>query len=201
MNTQKAINYKNSALKRIIRYFFQGLIFFAPAAVTLYILYIVFTYIDNFIQGFIKDLLPFKIPGLGIVVILVLITFLGFIGQSILFRPFAMMFDRLFQKAPLVRVIYSSIRDLLSAFVGKEKKFNKPVLVKVNKVSELEKIGFITNEDLSELEIKDKVAVYFPHSYNFSGEMFIVPKELIKPLNISSSEVMKFIISGGVTKV
>jgi uncharacterized membrane protein len=195
------MNQKNSMLKRIIRYFFQGLIFFAPSAATLYIMYIVFTYVDNFIQSFIQGLLPFKIPGLGIIVILFLITFLGFIGQSILFRPIAMMVDRLFQKAPLVRVLYSAIRDLLSAFVGKEKKFNKPVLVKVNTVSELEKMGFITNEDLSDLNIKDKVAVYFPHSYNFSGEMFIVPKELVKPLNISSSEAMKFIVSGGVTKV
>jgi uncharacterized membrane protein len=195
------MNLKNSMLKRIIRYFFQGLIFFAPSAVTLYVIYIVFTYVDNFIQSFIQDYLPFKIPGLGIFAILILITFLGFIGQSIFFRPLALVVDRLFQKAPLIRVLYSSIRDLLSAFVGKEKKFNKPVLVKVNTVSELEKMGFITNEDLSDLHIKDKVAVYFPHSYNFSGEMFIVPKELIKPLNISSSEAMKFIVSGGVTKV
>jgi uncharacterized membrane protein len=198
---QQNMNYKNSMIKRIIRYFFQGLIFFAPSAATLYILYIVFTYVDNFIQSFMLGILPFKIPGLGIVVILILITFLGFIGQSILFRPFAMMVDRLFQKAPLIRVLYSSIRDLLSAFVGKEKKFNKPVLVKVNTVSELEKMGFITNEDLSDLNIKDKVAVYFPHSYNFSGEMFIVPKELVRPVSISSSEAMKFIVSGGVTKV
>jgi uncharacterized membrane protein len=188
-------------LKRIIRYFFQGIIFFAPSAATLYIMYKVFTYIDNFIQSFIQDFLPFKIPGLGIVVILFIITSLGFIGQSILFRPITMLLDRLFQKAPLVRVLYSSIRDLLSAFVGTEKKFNKPVLVKVNKVSELEKMGFITNEDLSDLNILDKVAVYFPHSYAFSGEMFIVPKELVKPVNISSSEAMKFIVSGGVTKV
>ena len=140
------MKHTNSMLKSIIRYFFQGLIFFAPSAVTIYILYIVFSYIDNIIQGFFKDYLPFKIPGLGIVVILILITFLGFVGQSILFRPFALMVDRIFQKAPLIRVIYSSIRDLLSAFVGKEKKFNKPVLVKVNTISELEKMGFITTE-------------------------------------------------------
>jgi uncharacterized membrane protein len=188
-------------LKRLIRYFFQGLIFFAPSAATLYIMYIVFTYIDNFIQQFLQHILQIKIPGLGVLAILILITFLGFIGQSILFRPFAMMLDRMFQKAPLIRLLYSAIRDLLSAFVGKEKKFNKPVLVKVNSITELEKLGFVTNEDLSDLNIKDKVAVYFPHSYNFSGEMFIVPKELIKPVNISSSEAMKFIVSGGVIKV
>jgi uncharacterized membrane protein len=192
------MNYKTPIVKRILRYFFQGLIFFAPAAVTLYILYIIFNYVDGFIQSFVAHLLPFKIPGLGIIAVLILVTLIGFIGQSIFFRPFSKMVDRVFQNAPLVRVLYSSIRDLLSAFVGHEKKFNKPVLVKVNTISELEKLGFVTNEDLNMLGIKDKVAVYFPHSYNFSGELFIVPKEHIKPLDISASEVMKFIVSGGV---
>ena len=81
----------------------------------------------------------------------------------------------------------------------KEKKFNKPVLVKVNTISELEKLGFITEEDLSVLQEKDKVAVYFPHSYNFSGELFIVPKTQIRMLNVNSSEMMKFIVSAGLT--
>jgi uncharacterized membrane protein len=89
----------------------------------------------------------------------------------------------------------------MEAFVGKEKKFNQPVLVKVNLNSDLEKLGFVTQTDLSDLKIKDKVAVYFPHSYNFSGELFIVPKENITPLDVNSGELMKFIVSGGVTKV
>ena len=95
-------------------------------------------------------------------------------------------------------MIYSAIRDLLSAFVGKEKKFNNPVLVKVNHLSNLEKLGFLTQKDLSTLGIEDgKVAVYFPHSYNFSGELFIVPVEHVRSIDISSAEYMKFIVSGG----
>lgn len=194
------MKFKTPFVRRIIRYFFQGLIFFAPAAVTIYIFYIIFTYLDNLIQGSVEHLLPFKIPGLGIVAILFLVTISGFIGQSILFRPFSLMIDRAFQKAPLVRVLYSSVRDLLSAFVGQEKKFNKPVLVKVNTISDLEKLGFITNEDLSLLGLKDKVAVYFPHSYNFSGELFIVPKEQVRTINMPASDAMKFIVSGGIIK-
>jgi uncharacterized membrane protein len=98
-----------------------------------------------------------------------------------------------------VKFVYSAFNDLFSAFVGKEKKFNQPVLVKVNLSSDLEKIGFITEQNLALLGEKDKVAVYFPHSYNFSGELFIVPKANIKPINISSSDVMKFVISAGLT--
>jgi uncharacterized membrane protein len=188
-------------MKNVMRYFFQGLLFVAPAALTIYFVYIVFTFVDGFIQSSVERYISFHIPGLGIVAMLIIITFLGFIGQSIIFRPIQLLTDRLFRNAPLVRVLYSAIRDLLSAFVGQEKKFNKPVLVKVNTISELEKIGFITTDDLSDIGIKDKVAVYFPHSFNFSGEMFIVPKEHITTLDIPAAEAMKFIVSGGVTKV
>jgi uncharacterized membrane protein len=192
------MNYRTPIVKKLLRYFFQGLIFFAPAAVTLYILFKLFTYVDGFIQGLVQDAVPFKIPGLGILAIIILITLLGFVGQSIFFRPLAQMIDRAFQNAPLVKVLYSSIRDVLSAFVGNEKKFNKPVLVKVNKISDMEKIGFLTNEDLKQLEVVDKVAVYFPFCYGFYGELLIVPKDQVKPLNIPASEAMKFVVSGGV---
>lgn len=188
-------------MKKVIRYFLQGLVLIAPAVITIYIVYLVFNFLDGAIQSFFTEYMPFKIPGLGLLVLLVVITFLGFVGQSIIFRPLRYLLDKLLMNAPLVKVMYSAIRDLFSAFVGKERKFNQPVLVKVNLISDLEKMGFITTEDLSDIGIKDKVSVYFPHSYNFSGEMFIVPKDQIKPLSIPPAEAMKFIVSGGVTKV
>jgi uncharacterized membrane protein len=188
-------------MKKLIRYFIQGVIIIAPSFITLYIIYFIFTLLDGFIQSYIEKYLSIHIPGLGILALLVLITLLGFLGQSILFRPLQIILDRLLLNTPLIKDLYSAIRDLFSAFVGKEKKFKQPVLVKVNHISNLEKIGFITSEDLSDLEVTDKVAVYFPHSYNFSGELFIVPREHIRLLNISSAEAMKFIISGGITKV
>ena len=93
------------------------------------------------------------------------------------------------------------MNDLFSAFVGKERKFNKPVIVLVNPISNLEKLGFLTEEDLSELGENDKVAVYFPHSYNFSGELFIVPKSQVRSIDINPVVVMKFIVSGGVSDI
>jgi len=188
-------------MKKIIRYFIQGLLIIAPSFITIYIIYLVFRFLDGTLQQFFEKFMPFRIPGLGIVALLIIITFLGFLGQSILFRPLQVLLDRILKKAPLVKVLYSAIRDLFSAFVGKGKKFNQPVLVKVNLISDLEKMGFITTEDLTVIGIKDKVAVYFPHSYNFSGEMFIVPRKHIKLLNIPATEAMKFIVSGGVTTV
>jgi uncharacterized membrane protein len=105
------------------------------------------------------------------------------------------------EKAPLIKVIYSSVKDLLSAFVGKERKFDKPVLVHLDKGGILSRLGFITSENLDDLGIKDRVSVYLPSSYGVLGELYIVPAERVTPLDINSADVMKFIVSGGVTKI
>ena len=188
-------------MKKLVRYFLQGLLYLAPTVVTIYIVYLVFRFIDGPIRQYIVEIVDIDIPGTGLLVIVVGITILGFIGQTILFRPVRHLIDRIMTRAPLIKVIYTSLKDLLSAFVGKEKKFKQPVMVKVNMVSNLEKMGFITQEDLSDIGIKDKVSVYFPHSYNFSGEMFIVPREHIRILDVPATDAMKFIVSGGVAKL
>lgn len=154
-------------------------------------------FMDNLSQDLIFEFFAIKIPGLGVLTLLIFLIFIGFIGRTFIAQPLKQVFHNLIGRIPLVKFVYSAFNDLFSAFVGKEKKFNQPVLVKVNLSSDLEKIGFITEENLAILGEKDKVAVYFPHSYNFSGELFIVPKANIKPLNISSSDVMKFVISAG----
>ena len=102
-------------------------------------------------------------------------------------------------KIPLVKLIYSAVKDLLGAFVGDKKKFNKPVLVRINKENNLYQIGFITQSDLTDLGLTDMVVVYFPHSYAFSGYHYFVPKENIKPLDVPGPTAMKFIVSGGVS--
>jgi uncharacterized membrane protein len=105
-------------------------------------------------------------------------------------------------RAPLIKIIYTAVKDLVSAFVGQKKRFNKPVLIKVSSESALEKIGFVTNDDLSIIgQSNEKVAVYLPHSYAWSGNLFIVPADHITPIKASSTEVMKFVVSAGVTNI
>ena len=186
-------------MKRIAGYFVQGLLFIAPIGVTVYVVYLVFRLIDNLLKTYVDPVSPINSPVVNFLIVLVIIALLGFLGQSIITKPIKAFIVKLLKKAPLIMIIYTSIRDLLSAFVGKEKKFNKPVLVRVNTISNLEKLGFLTQEDLGKLGItENKVSVYFPHSYNFSGEMFIVPVEHVTPVKAPSAEVMKFIVSGGV---
>lgn len=187
--------------RKLFNYFLQGLLFAAPIGLTGYIIFLVFKFSDGILKPIIEEFLHFSIPGLGLVIMVILITSLGYFGQSVMARPFKVLLERLLKKVPILQMVYSSIRDFMQAFVGKEKKFNQPVLVKVNAISELEKLGFVTETDLSDLGIVDKVAVYFPHSYNFSGELFIVPVHLVTPLDVPAGILMKFIVSGGVTKV
>lgn len=186
-------------MKRLLGYFFQGLLYIAPLGITIFVLYKIFVYLDGLFKPLLEKYLNISFTGLSLLIVFLAVALLGFLGQTIIARPIKKLINHFINRAPLVKVIYTSIRDLLSAFVGKEKKFNQAVLVKVNLVSELEKLGFITQEDVSKLGVEgNKVAVYFPHSYNFSGELFIVPAEHIKKIDGAPADIMKFIVSGGV---
>jgi uncharacterized membrane protein len=178
-------------LRTIARYFFSGTLFIVPLVATGYFIFLSFSWLDGLLN------LPY--PGLGFVIIFVAITLFGYLTSIFAVRAVTDWFDLVMNKIPLVKLIYSSIKDLIGAFVGDKRKFNKPVLVSINKENSLHQIGFITQEDLSDLGLTDMVAVYFPHSYAFSGNHFLVPKTSIRPLNISGPAAMKFIVSGGVS--
>jgi uncharacterized membrane protein len=188
-------------MKKIFGYFFQGLLLIAPLGLTIYILYLSFSFVDDILQTAIEGVFGTKIPGLGVIVIFLVITLLGFIGNLIVTDPITNLVERIIRKAPVIEMIYTSLKDFLAAFVGKEKRFNKPVLVKMSKNSNHEKIGFITEDDLTNFNLKDRVAVYFPFSLSFMGELFIVHQEDITPLDMSSVEMMKFVVAGGLAKV
>jgi uncharacterized membrane protein len=184
-------------MKKILQYFIQGLFYSAPIIVTLYVLYQLFIFVDSWFNGLFKP----AIPGLGLIITITAITILGFIGGTVIARPLMQMLNRFITRLPIIKEIYVPLKDFFAAFVGKEKKFTEPVLVKVNNISNLEKVGFLTQKDLSELKVEGKkVSVYFPHSYAFSGEMYIVPVEYVTPLDIPPSEAMKFILTGGAVK-
>lgn len=193
---------QSNTMNKLIRYFLQGLLLISPVAITIYAIYVSFQFIDGLLLHELTAIIGFKIPGLGLIIIITFITLIGIIGSSILIKPILSSLDKIISQAPLVKIIYTSIKDFMSAFVGKDKKFTEPVLIKLDSDFELERLGFITQHDLSALGIgADKVAVYLPHSYTFSGNLVIVPVQNIKPLSANSTEVMKFIVTAGVTAI
>jgi len=172
-------------------YFFRGLLFVVPVALTIYIIVVSIRWLDSLIE--------ISVPGLGLLTIVASITLIGYLASTLLAAPIFRLLEEVLTKLPLVNIIYSSLKDLISAFVGDKKKFDRPVLVALSEDLTIRKPGFITHSDLSLLGLIDQVAVYLPHSYNFSGNLFIVPTQYVTPIKASSTEIMKFIVSGGVS--
>ncbi|MGB3587917.1 MAG: DUF502 domain-containing protein [Tunicatimonas sp.] len=172
-------------------YFFRGLLFAVPVALTVYILLVCIRWLDN--------LIDISVPGLGLLTILASLTLIGYLASTLLAAPLFRLLEEVLTRLPLVNIIYSSLKDLISAFVGDKKKFDRPVLVALSDDLSIRKPGFITQDNLEKLGLHDQVAVYLPHSYNFSGNLFIVPSQHVTPIKASSTEIMKFIVSGGVS--
>ena len=132
-------------MKRISQYFLQGLLFLIPLFVTLYVIYWIFVRIDG--------MLSLPVPGLGFIVTIVFITFIGFVASNFVTQRILQLVDRLFARLPLVKMIYAAIKDLVNAFVGEKKSFNRPVQVVVEKESNIRLLGFATRENLDNLGI------------------------------------------------
>lgn len=177
-------------MKRLMSYFLKGLLVFIPAALTVFTIILVFTKLDG--------LLKLPIPGLGLVITLVFITLTGFLASNFVGKTFFTLIDRLFTKVPVVKMLYSAIKDIIGAFAGENKSFNKPAIVELTPGG-AKALGFITRDGLNFLSLSDHVAVYFPQSYNFAGSVLLFPSERVMPVSIDSSEAMAFVVSGGVS--
>jgi len=197
---------------RILSYFFQGLVILAPIVITGWAVVSLFNFIDGILPNLLRVLFPDlvrvneqgnpeKIPGLGFLVVVVLVLLVGYISSLFFVSRFVSFFDQLLEKTPGIKIIYSTVKDFLEAFAGNKRKFDKPVLVSVD-APDVWRIGFITQTDLSEFGMRDYVSVYVPHSYAFSGITYLVRQDRIKAIqDVGSADAMKFIVSGGVTDV
>ncbi|MEW6234831.1 MAG: DUF502 domain-containing protein [Candidatus Omnitrophota bacterium] len=182
-------------MKSITKNFGKGLLVLVPLIATIYAIIKLFTFIDGLLRG----ILPFNIPGFGFLATLVIIITVGYLASSVLFRWFFDLIDRLFARLPLLKIFYSSIKDLIGAFVGDKKSFDKPVAVTLIPGGAAKVIGFVTRESLKNFGLEDYVAVYLPQSFNFAGNLFLFPKDQVERLKADSSDVMAFVMSGGVT--
>jgi uncharacterized membrane protein len=188
-------------MKKITAYFLQGLLYIGPISLTIYVIYWIFNFTDNLLKTLVDKFFDVQIPGLGVLVLIIIITLLGYLGQTIIAKPFKLVLTRFILKIPVLNLIYSSLNDFFSAVVGKDKRFNKPVKVRIGPSEDIYRIGFVTNDNLSTFNDKNTVAVYFPFSYTFTGETFLVDVRCIEPLNLPATEVMKFLMAGGIPDI
>ncbi len=197
MTRPKRRGARRGPIQHLARWFLSGLLIVAPAALTLYALYASFRWIDGLID--VEARLGYPIPGLGFLITLALVTLTGFLAGNIFTRVLIARGEEIFRQLPFVRLVYNAIRDLMEAFVGEKKRFDQPVLVQIFPGSEARALGFVTRKDLDGMGAGDRVAVYLPQSYNFAGQLLLVPKGSTRPLEMDSTAAMAFIVSGGVT--
>jgi len=163
----------------------------APLALTIYVCYSIVTVIDGWIKV--------KIPGVGFAITLGLITLVGALGSNVLTASLVKVIDGLLDKLPFVRLLYGTAKDFFEAFVGDKRRFDTAILVTLYPGSEAKALGFMTRKDVEMFGLTDHCAVYLPHSYNFSGQLLLVPREHVTLVQSGSAELMSFIVSGGVT--
>jgi uncharacterized membrane protein len=126
-----------------------------------------------------------------------LIAVVGFLVSNVVGQSLVARSDALFARLPLVKLLYTSIRDLVGAFVGQKKMFDRPVSVLLpGGMGRI--LGFITRENVEFGPFEGYVAVYVPQSYNFAGSLILVERSRVEPLDVTSSDLMTFIVSAGV---
>jgi uncharacterized membrane protein len=180
-------------MTRLLNYFVRGLVVVTPLAVTIWVCVTIFQTIDNW--------LGLPVPGAGFMITIVLVTLIGFLASSIVARTIGDEFDKLLARLPFVRLLYSSAKDMLNAFVGEKRRFDKPVLVSLTADGSVKIVGFLTSDSLAALGAADYATVYMPQSYGFAGHVLVVPASRVTRIDADAPEVMAFIISGGVTGV
>jgi len=197
---------------RLLYFFFQGMVILAPIVITVWAVLSLFNLIDDILPNLLHVLFPDlvklnpqgypeKIPGLGFLVVVIIVLLVGYISSSFIVSKLVQLFDNILEKTPGVKIIYSTVKDFLEAFAGNKKKFDKPVLVSIES-PDVWRIGFITQTDVTEFGLQEHVAVYIPHSYAFSGVTYLVKHDRIRKVGgVSSANAMKFVVSGGVTDV
>jgi len=178
----------------LLSFFFRGLLLLVPVTIILWTVWQSLRFLDGII--------PIDIPGLGLLTLLTIITVVGWLGTTFLYQPLADFGEELLQRIPFLKTLYAAVKDLVEALVGNKKKFDRPVLVRIGTGVDAERVGFLTQSDLNHLGIgTDKVAVYLPHAFAWSGNLVIVPARNVTPLDARAADVMKFVVSGGVSHV
>lgn len=177
-------------MRDFAKHFLRGLLITAPVVITIYVCWLLISTIDGW--------LGIDIPGVGLLLTVAAITLIGMFASNLVTRSVLSWVDQALEGLPFVRFLYTATKDLLNAFVGEHRKFNRPVRVQLGPTPDLFTLGFVTADSLENLDLAGHVAVYMPQSYNFAGQLIIVPLSHVTPLAVDSADVMAFIVSGGV---
>ncbi len=178
------------------QYFLRGILVIAPVLITISALVWGFTKIDGLLRPLVSR------PGVGFALVLSFIVLIGWISTFYFVKRISRLLGNAIEHTPGVSFIYISVRDFFEAFVGNKRRFSHAVLVNVL-ADEVWIVGFMTDEDSSIFNLgAEFVSVYVPQAYNVGGQLYLVKRERVRPIeNIAPSDVMKYAVTGGAVEI
>lgn len=206
-NALKNLKVKLSTLGASLqKYLLTGVIAIVPTAVTLYIIYYIFKFTDSFLGNTLSEALGFSLPGMGIFVTALICLLVGFLAQYYFGQKIISGLDNSLNNIPVVKSVYSSIKQVADVFINNSKdNFKRVVMLEFPKENSWA-IGFVSSDFLLKVDadIPEKdamITVFVPTTPNpTSGYLIIVPKTKVIDLDISIEDAMKIIVSGGLVQ-
>jgi uncharacterized membrane protein len=183
------------------RIFVTGLLTLIPAVATVYLMVWLVGAVDRLFGKPLRWLMPDEtyLAGMGIVVAIGVVFGVGVLMHGVLFRRIFRMAEAALLAVPLVRSIYGAVRDLIGLF-GSDGPAMQVVSVTLPG-STWRLLGFVTRAEFTDLPAgvgtASEIAVYLPMSYQVGGYTVIVPREAIKPVDMTREDAMKFILTAG----
>ncbi|ABB15573.1 DUF502 domain-containing protein [Carboxydothermus hydrogenoformans] len=190
--------------KKLGNYFLTGLAVITPAAITIYILFALFSFFDRPLRGFFAQIFGIDIPGLGVLTVALLVPIVGMLATNFIGRKILKKFEQLFIKIPVTRSLYKTSKQLIETFLHPERDAFKSVVLARYPKDGSYALGFITGSGFDEINEKTReklLPVFLPTTPNpTSGWLLYLPEKDIIPLNLSVEDALKIIVSGGIVQ-
>jgi uncharacterized membrane protein len=204
----KPVSFHMGLLARLRAYLFAGILLTAPISITLYIAWIIVNFVDQWVARLLppgynpNHYLPFSIPGLGLVLVLVVLILIGYLTAGMLGRFFLRASEGVLNRMPVIRSVYGAVKQIFETILAERANaFSKVVLVQFPREG-MWRIGFVTGvipgnvQDVAEGGV---VNVFVPNSPNVTaGFLVLVPPKEIVPVDLTPEEALKLIVSGGI---
>ena len=183
-------------MKQLYQYFFRGLLTALPIGLTIYVLYVFWSWSEKFSESWIRPLVgEAYIPGMGLFITLLSILVLGYLISHRLILRLISMIEFPFTNLPVVKSIYLSLKNFADYFNPTEENTDQQAVILKSPHFDLEMVGLITQQNTQSLPNgfgdDDRVAVFLPMGYNVGGYTVFVPREWIRPIEMTAEEVMR----------
>ena len=193
---------------RIRGYFLAGVLVTAPLGITGYLAWVIVKFIDESVTPLVpapynpETYLPFSVPGLGVLILIIILTLIGGLTAGLLGRWLLHTGERILNRMPVVRSIYSAIKQIFETVMGQQSNaFREAVLVEYPRrgIWAIAFITGVTEGEVQNLTEQETVNIFLPTTPNpTSGFLLFVPKDEVVPLDMTVEEAIKMVISGGI---